>query len=117
MKRHHYLKGTLVCAHCGGRMAYGLSRGRSGKRYGYFFCISRAKRTGCPNRANVRAEVLEEWVELEYDDVERRIRSHDIELTTADLKARVDGLRETLGRGASQQRRRIEHLKKSAANF
>jgi site-specific DNA recombinase len=111
MKRHHYLKGTLFCAHCGGRMVYGLSRGRNGTRYEYFFCISRAKRTGCPNRTNVRAEVLEEAVERDYVDLERRIQAHDIEATKGALRSRFGELRKTLESAGAQQRRRIATLK------
>ena len=46
--RHtHYLKGTLFCGHCGGRMGYGHSRGKGGV-YSYFFCLGRhTGRTDC----------------------------------------------------------------------
>jgi len=46
--RHgHYLKGSLVCARCGGKIGYGWSRGKGGK-YDYFFCLGRhTGRTSC----------------------------------------------------------------------
>ncbi len=110
MKRHHYLKGTLFCAHCGGRMVYGLSRGRNGTRYEYFFCIGRAKRSGCPNRANIRAEVLEEAVEDEYTEVQRRIRSRDVKETRAALRSRFGELEAAAEKAGEQQRRRIAQL-------
>jgi site-specific DNA recombinase len=111
MKRHHYLKGTLFCAHCGGRMVYGLSRGRNGTRYGYFFCIGRVKRSGCPNRANIRAELLEDEVEQEYTAVECDIRSHDVEKAGAALRAHFAELRTTTEKAGRHQRRRIAQLK------
>jgi site-specific DNA recombinase len=110
MKQHHYLKGSLICAHCGGRMVYGLSRSHTGKRYPYFFCIGRAKRTGCPNRANIRAELLEEAVEREYEAVERDIRQHDITRTEVALKSHFNELRKAADKAGAQQRRRIDQL-------
>jgi DNA invertase Pin-like site-specific DNA recombinase len=110
MKQHHYLKGTLYCAHCGGRLVYGLSRGRNGTRYGYFFCISRAKRTECSNRANIRAERLEEEVEREYAAVERSIHPDNAEELDAALRVQFAKLRATADSTSAQQRRRIEQL-------
>jgi hypothetical protein len=47
-KQGHYLVGSLYCARCHQRMGFGLSRGKQGDRYGYFFCLGRAKkRTDC----------------------------------------------------------------------
>jgi site-specific DNA recombinase len=46
--RHtHYLKGSLTCHRCGGRMGYGHSKGKGGI-YSYFFCLGRhTGRTDC----------------------------------------------------------------------
>jgi site-specific DNA recombinase len=46
--RHtHYLKGSLVCRRCKGRMGYGVSKGRGGG-YQYVFCLGRhTGRTDC----------------------------------------------------------------------
>lgn len=46
--RHtHYLKGSLTCHRCGGRMGFGYSQGRGGI-YSYFFCLGRhTGRTEC----------------------------------------------------------------------
>ncbi len=45
-KHHHYLKGSLRC-HCGERLTFAKGRGKSGRRYDYFACLGRIKRTGC----------------------------------------------------------------------
>ncbi len=111
MKQHHYLKGTLRCAHCGERMIFGLSRGRNGTQYPYFFCISRAKRTGCVNRANIRAELLEEAVEHEYAAIERSVRSQDVQATKAAIQSHFAKLRGEAESAQSTQKRRIEALK------
>ena len=42
-KHQHYLRGTLYCAECGGRLLYGKYRGNGGQ-YEYFCCIGRLSR-------------------------------------------------------------------------
>ncbi len=61
--RHtHYLKGSLFCGRCGGRMGYGHSRGKGGV-YSYFFCLGRhTGRTDC-DLPYVGVEKVEEEVE------------------------------------------------------
>ena len=61
--RHtHYLKGSLVCHRCGGRMGYGHSRGKGGV-YSYFFCLGRhTGRTDC-DLPYVSVEKVEQEVE------------------------------------------------------
>ena len=39
----HYLKGSVFCARCGGRLCLTNAKGR----YLYFFCVERHKGTGC----------------------------------------------------------------------
>jgi site-specific DNA recombinase len=43
-KHRHYLRGTVVCDECLGRLLYGRHRGRSGRQYEYFCCNNRAVR-------------------------------------------------------------------------
>ncbi|HEY4894757.1 MAG TPA: recombinase family protein [Solirubrobacteraceae bacterium] len=43
-KHEHYLRGTVVCDECLGRLLYGRHRGRSGRQYDYFCCNNRAVR-------------------------------------------------------------------------
>ncbi|TQO19698.1 DNA invertase Pin-like site-specific DNA recombinase [Rhodoglobus vestalii] len=61
--RHtHYLKGSLVCHRCGGRMGYGHSRGKGGV-YSYFFCLGRhTGRTDC-DLPYISVEKVEEEIE------------------------------------------------------
>ncbi|HYM55811.1 MAG TPA: zinc ribbon domain-containing protein, partial [Solirubrobacteraceae bacterium] len=42
-KHQHYLRGTLYCAQCGGRLLYSKHRGNGGV-YEYFCCIGRSSR-------------------------------------------------------------------------
>ncbi len=61
--RHtHYLKGSLTCHRCGGRMGYGHSRGKGGI-YSYFFCLGRhTGRTTC-DLPYIAVDKIEEEVE------------------------------------------------------
>jgi site-specific DNA recombinase len=43
-KHQHYLRGTIVCDECLGRLLYGRHRGHSGQQYEYFCCNNRAVR-------------------------------------------------------------------------
>lgn len=43
-KHEHYLRGSVVCDECLGRLLYGLHRGRSGRQYEYFCCNNRTVR-------------------------------------------------------------------------
>jgi site-specific DNA recombinase len=61
--RHsHYLKGTLVCGRCGGKMGFGYAHGKGGT-YAYFFCLGRhTGRTDC-DMPYVSVELAEKAVE------------------------------------------------------
>jgi len=41
---HHYLRGTVMCDQCAGRLLFGRHRSRSGDHYDYFSCTNRAVR-------------------------------------------------------------------------
>jgi DNA invertase Pin-like site-specific DNA recombinase len=48
-KHEHYLRGTVVCEECGGRLLFGRHRGRS-SYYDYFCCVNRIARGRQPIR-------------------------------------------------------------------
>jgi site-specific DNA recombinase len=50
-KHEHYLRGSIFCNECLGRLLYGRHRGRSGKHYEYFCCNNRTvrRRGQCPS--------------------------------------------------------------------
>jgi site-specific DNA recombinase len=68
-RHEHYLKGSLFCARCQSRLGFGISRGKTGQHYPYFFCLGRhTKRTSCdlpylPVDA-MEEQVLKHWREL-----------------------------------------------------
>jgi site-specific DNA recombinase len=68
--RQHYLRGSVYCGECGNRLTFGISTGRNGRKYPYFFCSGRINGTACTRRANIRPELLEQLIERRYATVE-----------------------------------------------
>ena len=61
-----YLRGSIFCGECGQRFAYGESRGRNGRKYPYFFCVSRVNGGACTMRTNIRPELIEQAIQRYY---------------------------------------------------
>jgi site-specific DNA recombinase len=81
---HHYLKGTLYCDSCGGRLCLTYAKGR----YLYFFCVGRqAKHPGCSQRY-----VLASEIEVAVGD----FYSMSVRLDEEDCRAIREGLRAVL---------------------
>ncbi|HWY90679.1 MAG TPA: recombinase family protein [Solirubrobacteraceae bacterium] len=69
-KHQHYLRGTLYCAICGGRLLYSKHRGTGGV-YEYFCCIGRSTRRqggACPSR-HYSAHEIEQAITAYYRTV------------------------------------------------
>jgi site-specific DNA recombinase len=96
-KHEHYLRGTVVCAECLGRLLFGRHRGRSGKQYEYFCCNNRAarrKKVQCSS-GHYPVEVVEEAVAELY--------------STLRIPAAVqDSIREELRREAADRAKLVE---------
>jgi site-specific DNA recombinase len=96
----HYLKGSLTCRHCQGRMFLSMAKNRHGTVYPYFFC--RGRRDGHCQLPYIAVDQIERRVEGHYaSDVHltehqiTRLLSYlrqEIELT--DAEARDDRLRQ-----------------------
>jgi site-specific DNA recombinase len=86
-KHNHYLKGTVYCGECGGRMIYGLSRGNNGQQYAYFFCASRIRGSACRMRTNIRPELIEEAIDRHYATNPPQLEAADIAKRTAAIEA------------------------------
>jgi DNA invertase Pin-like site-specific DNA recombinase len=66
-KHEHYLRGSIFCADCGGRLLYSRHRGRGGL-YEYFSCRNRASRRAggtCPG-SHLPVDLVEKAVEEHY---------------------------------------------------
>lgn len=116
----HYLRSTVVCEHCQGRLLYGRHRSRSGLYYEYFSCTNRAARRRrnmhCPS-GHYSVEQVEREVENLYpslripkavqEAIRRELRD---ELTDrmALIRAEADRHERTLKRIESKQEKLIQ---------
>ncbi len=108
--RHtHYLKGSLLCARCGGKIGYGWSKGKGGQ-YEYFFCLGRhTGRTDCdlpylPVKA-IEKKIAAIWSGIRFastdlDGIRNRV-TEDFDLMLAEQE-----------RLAAEQRRRLIQLER-----
>jgi site-specific DNA recombinase len=83
--RRHYLRGSVFCSECGKRLVYGLTRGRNGKKYPYFFCAGRINGTDCPQRANIAPKLIEAAIQRYYTE-------RPVQLTAEDIKRRTGAI-------------------------
>jgi site-specific DNA recombinase len=90
--RQHYLRGTVYCGECGNRLTFGISTGRNGSKYPYFFCSGRINGTACSQRANIRPELIEHAIEQHYATVE--LPPADVARGKAAIRALAELLRE-----------------------
>jgi len=68
-KHPHYLKGSLICGHCGSRLGITKCKGNGGL-YPYFYCLGRQKkRTSCTLRHTLISEI-ETRVEAIWSDIQ-----------------------------------------------
>ena len=87
-RHNHFLKGSLICHRCEGRIGFGYSRGEGGQ-YAYFFCLGRhTGRTNCDLPylpvEEVEKEIRREWRRKVHFSKE------DIESVTADVQIQLD---------------------------
>ena len=66
-KHPHYLKGSLYCGECGGRLSFQLAKGK----YPYFFCLNKqkSKNKDCQSKY-IEVEYVEEEVEKIYREIQ-----------------------------------------------
>ncbi len=105
-QRHpHYLKGSIFCGHCQGRLGVTNAKNRWGTVYPYFYCIGRAKTRTCPQPAvliaDVEASVADYWSRVQLST----LRIADIrEQVMAELKRRQEGDRSELDRQEARKK-------------
>lgn len=116
----HYLRGTVVCDRCQGRLLFGRHRGRSGAYYEYFSCTNRAARrrrgTRCASGhysvAVVEREVENLYAKLAIDpETQAAIRQelHDgLEERTALIRQEAERHERAVNRIESKQAKLID---------
>jgi site-specific DNA recombinase len=60
-KHPHYLRSTIYCSACGGRLVYSENTGNGGT-YKYYFCVKRKTKTNNCTRPAVRVERVEDGI-------------------------------------------------------
>lgn len=105
-KHPHYLKGSIWCGGCGGRLIFSRNTGNGGT-YDYFFCLNRRLKQQPCRRGAVRVAVVEAGVEDHYRSFQLdRDRADGIrdavlsELTVEREQATIDTQRATQRLGA-----------------
>jgi site-specific DNA recombinase len=103
---NHYLKGTVFCGHCGGRMVFNLAAGNGG-HYAYFFCVGR--RQGCRSR-HLAVSLVEQAVTAHYKTVQLSPATIErIRLAVMSYAEALDGQHE---KQVAQLKRRIAAIEK-----
>ncbi len=83
--QRHYLRGSVFCGDCGQRLTFGVSTGKNGRKYPYFFCSARINGTTCEQRTNMRPELIEAAIQRYY-------REHPVQLTAKDVSERTQAI-------------------------
>ena len=109
-KHEHYLRGTVVCDECLGRLLYGRHRGRSGRQYEYFCCNNRTvrrKKIQCSS-GHYSVPVVEQQVEKLYRTL--RIPAKVKEQIRQELRAELDDRAALIRREAERHERTLKAI-------
>jgi site-specific DNA recombinase len=115
-RHQHYLRGTLYCIECGGRLLYSKHRGNGGV-YEYFSCIdrrSRGKGGDCPT-SHYPAHLIERAIEDHYRTVRltRKVR----EQVASDVRQHSQEREAIVQRDIARHRREIEQYEANQARL
>jgi site-specific DNA recombinase len=115
-KHQHYLRGSLYCAICGGRLLYSKHRGNGGV-YEYFCCIGRSTRRqggACPSRYYSAPEI-EEAIAAYYRAVQvpQRVR----EAIWGDVQRDADERTAIVAKDIERHKRKIKTLEENQARL
>jgi site-specific DNA recombinase len=106
-RHHHYLRGSVFCGECDGRLIYTRATGRGGGTYEYFVCAGRQE--GTCSQPHHRVEAVERAIEDEYARVQ--LSGQRREKIRAEVRAYVAAL----DGKAEPEREQIETALKSIA--
>ena len=115
-KHQHYLRGSLYCAICGGRLLYSKHRGKGGV-YEYFCCIKRTTRRqggSCPSH-HYSAEAIERAVTEHYRTI--RLSPQVRERVRADIREDADERSAVVTREIERHKRKIKKLENNQARL
>jgi hypothetical protein len=105
-KHAHYLKGSIFCGHCGGRLIYGRHRGKGGV-YDYFRCLSGQRRQACGGRY-LPVDQVEQAIERYYGTIE--LTPTQCEEVRRELKQQVGDRLARARKHSERHQRRLRDL-------
>src|SRR5664280_819451 len=79
----------IFCGDCGQRLTFGVSTGKNGRGYPYFFCSARINGTICAQRTNMRPDLIEDAIERYYRDRPVQLSAKDVARRTEAIEALV----------------------------
>jgi site-specific DNA recombinase len=109
-KHEHYLRGTVVCDECLGRLLYGRHRGRGGRQYEYFCCNNRTvrrRKTKCSS-SHASVPTVEEHIQDHYRSL--RIRPAIQEQIRAELRDELSDRSALIQREAERHQRALKAI-------
>ncbi|WP_245589829.1 zinc ribbon domain-containing protein [Amycolatopsis balhimycina] len=98
-KHTHYLRSTIYCADCGGRLVYSIYVGNGGA-YTYYVCVKKKTKTSNCRRPAVRLERIEEGIARFYERFE--VSAAHVEQIRAGVRALLTADQEEARRHATQ---------------
>jgi site-specific DNA recombinase len=115
-KHEHYLRGSLGCAACGGRLLYSQNTGNGGT-YEYFSCINRKSRTPASRCSSTHypAPLIERAVEEHYRTVRLSKKTQDA--IRADIEADANERLHVIQRDIDRHTRTIRDLEDNQARL
>jgi hypothetical protein len=108
---HHYLRGTVMCDECLGRLLFGRHRSRSGEHYDYFSCTNRAvrqRRIRCDASGHYSVPRVEDYVEQLYRNV--RLSDAVMEQVRTELRDELAGRAGLVEQEAERHERALKKI-------
>jgi site-specific DNA recombinase len=109
-KHEHYLRGTVVCDECLGRLLYGRHRGRGGRQYEYFCCNNRTvrrRKTKCSS-SHASVPAVDEHIQEHYRSV--RISAEIQEQIREELREELSDRSALIQREAERHQRALKAI-------
>jgi site-specific DNA recombinase len=109
-RRKHYLAGTIYCGRCASKLIYGISTGRQGEKYAYWFCMGRhTYKNGC-ELPYLPEELVEEQIIKTWE--QERLSEEQAALIRDNLLADLADYTKTTQEAAERLDRRINAIER-----
>jgi site-specific DNA recombinase len=113
-KHPHYLKGTVFCRECGGRLIFSRNKGHGGT-YDYFFCLNRRTHRARCTRGGIRVSLVEIAVEDFYGTFQ--LAERDVEQLREAVKLEIQADRAHAEEDQAHARRQLGKLRDQQAKL